>query len=483
MTDQAAQIHLAEQLYRQKAYRRVITICESFVTKQSLTQSAARDIHKLMGKSYYKLSNNAKAIQHLKVALGYAPTDDNLHYYLGIAYLAVMQYHLAKQCFENALDGDPKEQRYYINLGATLRRLNQPERAAQCYRHLLKYHPTSTKGYRNLSLCVTYESSDHPDRFAIQKLLKKQKLSAEEKAQCYFALGKIYRDSHDLNAAMDCYANANYYKSKNQSFDPKGYSHRINTIIKAFPKERFSGIDSLTREITHPAPIFILGIPRSGKTLIESLICLSPSVMPLDEFGKLDKIVRQLCKNNHIQDPFQMTETLLTPQNLSLCASQYNKQVTMCGASRLQTVTDTTPCNFRYLGFITFLFPNAKIIHVIRNPFEQFLQIYFKYFSSGNYWAYTVEHIVHYYVTYRQLMRHWQQVCPNPILEIEYESLLCNPVKTIKQVFSQLSTELPSPTKQQAFIDTLHKGEIQLWDQYHAFFKHHQHHLDKLSVF
>lgn len=481
----------ANQLIIAKQYNKAIHLITPLLQNHQDTDILVT-AYALLGKSFYKTEAFDLAIEHFQKAIQLSPEDDRLHYYIGIAYLALNHLVAAQESFQQAIFLNPNQENYFLNLGATCRHLEKLDSAEKCYRSILALNPNSTKAYRNMSLCIRYESIDHPDRHHIEQIMQHQKLSNEEKAQCYFSLGKIFRDCNIIDQAIDHYSVGNFFKHKTHSFNVSQYTQKIDSIIKLFPESIFSA----QRETSEQTPIFIIGIPRSGKTLVEKCLSKHKKVFALEEFGMIDKLVFNSGRENHYINLFSDMKRDLTIALTENLATHYKKQMAMRTRSYLKNsifeiastqafdyFTDTTPCNFRYLGFIGMMFPNAKLIHIVRDPLDHILQIFFKYFSTGNFWAYDIANIVQYYIEYRRIMTYWEKTLPLDIKTIQYESLIQEPAKTIQDIyeFTGLGNEMPEGIKQ--FQDVLHDNEIHLWQQYQNYFSQYNYHLEKLKLF
>lgn len=516
----------ANQLIIAKQYNKAIHIITPLLQNRQDVDILVT-AYALLGKSFYKTEAFDLAIEHFQKAIQLSPEDDRLYYYIGITYLALNHLLSAEESFQKAILLNPNRENYFLNLGATCRHLEKLDSAEKCYRSILALSPNSTKAYRNMSLCIRYESIDHPDRHHIEQIMQHQKLSNEEKAQCYFSLGKIFRDCNIIDKAIDYYSVGNFFKHKTHSFNVSQYTQKIDSIIKLFPESIFS----VQREASEQTPIFIIGIPRSGKTLVEKCLSKHKMVFALEEFGMIDKLVFNSGRENHYINLFSDMKRDLTIALTENLAKHYKKQMAMRARSYLKNsnfsfrqgadslscavyadvneqhkkncnegamkngifeiastqafdyFTDTTPCNFRYLGFIAMMFPNAKIIHVVRDPLDHILQIFFKYFSTGNFWAYDIANIVQYYIEYRRIMTYWEKTLPLDIKTIQYESLIQDSAKTIEDIyeFTGLGKAMPEEMKQ--FQNRLHDNEIYLWQQYQNYFSQYNYHLEKLKLF
>lgn len=469
----------ANQLVIAKQYNKAIHLITPLL-QSNQDRELLITAHALLGKSFYKTEAFDLAIEHFQKAIQLSPNDDRLYYYMGITYLALNHLVVAEENFQKAIALNPSRENYFLNLGATCRHLDKLASAEKCYRSIIAMNPNSTKAYRNMSLCIQYTSIDHPDRHHIEEIMQNQKLSNEEKAHCYFSLGKIFRDCNIMDKAIDYYSVGNFFKHKTHSFNVSQYTQKIDSIIKLFPESIFSVKHS---DVGQQTPIFIIGIPRSGKTLVEKCLSKHNAVFALEEFGMIDKLVFNSGRENHYMNLFSDMKRDLTATLTENLAKNYKKQMNMRATRAFDYFTDTTPCNFRYLGFIGMMFPNAKIIHVVRNPQDHILQIFFKYFSTGNFWAYDIANIIQYYIEYRRIMTYWEKTLPLDIKTIQYESLIQDSAKTINDIYTFTGLDKNTAEGMEQFQKMLHDNEIHLWQKYQAHFSQYNYHIEKLKIF
>lgn len=482
MLSQKQLLKNATQMLVAKQYKKVVNLILPTLKAES-EQTTLGASHALLGKAFYQLEEYTQAIDHLNAAITYLPKDDKLQYYLGLSYFAIRRLEMAKSCFQQAIELNPKPEQYFLNLAAVYRHMERLDSAEKCYREIIARASNATKAYRNMSLCVRYTDLDHPDRSQIEHILKNEKLSNEEKAQCYFSLGKIYRDCNKIEKGFDHYSNGNYFKNKDAQFNRMQYAQKILDIMNLFPPEQFQTKNVPLSPPSSSQPIFIIGIPRSGKTLVEKCLSTQSQVLALEEFGIIDKQVFNTGRIHQYKNLFMDLKSELNPKLISKFVYEYERQVQMRALNSFSAFTDTTPCNFRYLGFIALMYPNAKIIHAMRNPFDHILQIFFKYFSTGNFWAYDIINIIHYYNEYRKIMSYWQKVLPISIKEVRYEKMIENPIDVIQDLHQFAELEFKQTPALDNIIEPFHRQEIGLWETYKPFFASFEYHLNKLNVY
>ena len=236
---------------------------------------------------------------------------------------------------------------------------------------------------------------------------------------------KLSNDTHLLN--------------KNYSFSL--LENKFNNIINIFSKDFFSKIPPISNSSCKP--IFIIGMPRSGTTLVEQILFSHSSVSSCGEVNYLDSTINKLF-NNKILSKDLINDFKNSSQDIKLFYSDsyMNSIREFSGANEMDMITDKSLINFIHVGFIHLLFPNAKIINLNRNPEDVCFSIYRTSFDASFYdWTYKFETIAHYFLYNKKIIEHWENVLPGKIYNISYESLVKNPIKEIKDLLSYC--ELP----------------------------------------
>jgi len=179
-----------------------------------------------------------------------------------------------------------------------------------------------------------------------------------------------------------------------------------------------------------PTPIFVLGMPRSGSTLVEQILSSHSRVEATDELPYLERFGLELEQSGGYA---KALTTLSTEQKQSY-ANQYFKQVAPYRQRDLDYFIDKNPSNFLHIGLIKNLFPEAKIINVIRDPLDNTMAVFKQYFSRGNEYSYSLAGIVFYWQGYLTLMKHWEQLYPGEVMHLDYEALVNHPEEKITEI-------------------------------------------------
>lgn len=262
------------------------------------------------------------------------------------------------------------------------------------------------------------------DRAAI--LAADEKTGLRNRRRLHFALYALDRHRNDLESAFEHLAAGNRLRREELVARERGYGRPsreryFTNIIETFTPAFFER----TRGMGSPSdrPIFILGMPRSGTTLCEQILASHSRVFGAGELEGIRDIARllprALARDGEPAGAFPFAMDRLTPEIVRRFADYYLEQAARL--SKAPRITDKMPSNYVHVGLIHLLFPNAKIVHCVRDAMDNCLSCYEQNFSHPTSWSWDLEDIGHYYGQYRRLMAHWKSVLPVPMLEFSYE--------------------------------------------------------------
>ena len=277
----------------------------------------------------------------------------------------------------------------------------------------IKEDPTLSEAYRSLSLIYKFKKSDELID-TMRERLNKPNSSVYDKIHLGFALGKSLHDIQEYDDAFKAYEIGNIARRSELVYDIKEHSESIERIKTIYSnKEEKIYIDTNHQNVN---PIFIVGMNRSGTTLVEQILSSHSTVTGAGELPNINKLGLENLKTN-----IKWTKTEL------ICARAEYSKVLGSFAQGTKFVTDKLPVNFKWIGLIKILYPKAKIVHLIRNPMDTCLSNYRNYFiATGNAYAYNQKELANFYIDYRNLMEFWHMIFPNQIYACDYDSLILN---------------------------------------------------------
>ena len=326
--------------------------------------------------------------------------------------------------------------------GQTLRIIGKREECLAAFHRSLAANPMNVEAWWALADMKNYSFSDQ-DRSAIQTLLSAPNLTQRAKCLANFALAKASEANDNVDATMALYHQANQLNDSNH-FDPTQIENEFKARTQAYSKQTLTiQADSKDDKVT---PIFIVGLPRSGSTLIEQILASHSQIEGTLEQPTLPIIeakAQSVCIHKYRGDLFSKLSAL-SPSDLSELGTAYLQNGSLFRHSNKGYFTDKLPFNFRLIGLIHKILPHAKIIDIRRNPLDCGLSLYKQYFHSGVDFSYNLKHIGAFYNAYVELMSYWDQVLPNKVLSIQYEALVDAPDVEIPRLLNYIGVDFES---------------------------------------
>jgi tetratricopeptide (TPR) repeat protein len=353
------------------------------------------------------------------------PNLPNAHYNLGTIYLDQGHLDDAEKAFRRTIEIDPNFAGGYFNLGFILSEKGQLDDARSAFRKVITLVPDAADAHRQLA-SITKHSEIDKDVQAMEHLFIKPGLTDAQRMDLSFGLAKAYEDLTDYHKSFEHLQRGNTLKRQGYAYSTDEQKTYFASIIESWSSSTFenftgAGYQGNPDEI----PIFILGMPRSGTTLVEQILASHPNVHGAGELPNLSSIA---------SNAFGSVSDHGYGKNVS-AADQ--KQFADIGGAYIQSlralsensrfITDKMPHNFLHIGLIKLALPNAKIIHCKRSPMDNCLSIYKTYFP-GNVHEYSCDltELGEYYLMYQDLMEHWHKTLPGCIYDIQYEELVAD---------------------------------------------------------
>lgn len=293
----------------------------------------------------------------------------------------------------------------------------------------------------------------------LEAQLQEASVPEQEKRYLWQALGQVQHAGGNYEQAFSSWQQANKL-----SHPLHNYSHEAwQVFFKDLQQGVMSAGDFACSDVGVP-PVFIVGLPRSGSTLIEQLLVASGKVQALGELRDLEVTVQEVLDRNIRPLPFSIGDEDWSRVAQSNIASRYHEKI----ASR--RLAETTPCdknpaNILWLGVILKAWPDAKILHVQKAPEAACLGVYRQMFAAAAPWSYSLEDIAHYYRHYRELVLFWQQQYPGRILDVQYEEFVQQPAEQGQRIFHYLGLDWDDDVvagigQQQATIPTASSSQV-----------------------
>jgi Flp pilus assembly protein TadD len=336
--------------------------------------------------------------------------------------------------YRQALSLKPDLADAYNNMGNTLKELGRLQEAREAYLEAARLDPNVTGTYVNLADSTRFTAGD-PHIATMEALAAKTDgLSRTDRVQLGFALGKVYADLNDHRRSFAHLRNANALKRAMVSYDEKGalgFFDRIEAVFTpAFIRDK-AGLGERSSR-----PIFVIGMPRSGTTLVEQILASHPAVHGAGELAAFDKVVQSIRGSGNAQIPFPEFVMAADGSALRQIGLSYLAELKQI-APDSERVTDKMPSNYYYAGLIHLALPNAKIIHCVRDPVDTCVSCFSKLFSGAQVHTYDLAELGRYYRRYERLMMHWHRVLPKGrILDVRYEAVVADLERQTRRILA-----------------------------------------------
>jgi len=376
--------------------------------------------HNNLGQIFLELRQLDAAVDHFEWAVAFKPDFAEAHNNLGVTLQELQQWDESIKSYEKAIDIKPDYAEVYNNLGITYHQLLQRDSAIKNYEKAIAIKSNYGTAHHNLSALKKYAASDSQISL-MESHLSSTDLSPLDRKFLCFALAKAYEDLGNQEELFNVLSEGNQLRRQelNYSFDKSQNYHSI--IRKLFSQSSSTIGESLSYETSSIRPVFIVGMPRSGTSLVEQIVASHHAVYGAGELNTLTKLITQKLKEHYTQDNDSLPEKAI----LSI-RQQYLDSLSRFNVPE-NVITDKWPLNFRNIGFILSAFPEAKIIHLKRDARATCWSIYKHYFSdAGNGWAYNMDDLAGFYGLYAELMNFWHKLYPDKIYDICYEDLTTN---------------------------------------------------------
>ncbi len=340
------------------------------------------------------------------------------------------RFHLARKAYTLALKKSPGNAASLQGLGICCMVEGAFPEALKYYRKSLLSDPY------NVRLIFNYLLIESPDQTIIDHLhtiYSSEACKGADRVYACFALAKLYEFQREIPKAFRYFEEGNDLQLTLSHYDEKRHFATLSEIERVFDGALFDKL--LNTQRYEISPVFILGMPRSGTTLVEQILASHPSVFGAGEADIMSTVASTLVPQM-IQQPFPQGVSGLTADAVHQMAGYYLNHLSSFCSNGRRIVVDKTPNNFFLIGLIHILFPHAPIIHCVRDPMDNCWSLFRQLFVGSVPYCYNQVTLGRYYRRYQQTMRHWHHVLPGRILDVSYENLVENPETVIGGLLS-----------------------------------------------
>lgn len=337
---------------------------------------------------------------------------------LGNAHAFAGEVEKAREAYERAVELDPGAPGAQMGLGHVLKTLGDQPGSLRAYRAAIAAKPGFGEVYWSMANLKVFRFED-AEVDAMEEQLKRHDLTDSAEIHFRFALGKAWEDKGDYDRAWHYYDTGNQKQRKQVFHDPVMTDARHEHIIEVFDREFLDRNTGAGHE--SPAPIFIVGLPRSGSTLIEQILASHSQVEGTQELPTLPRLANSIGRYRPDHEQYPYTVRDLRARDFRAYGRQYLEDASPYRTTKRPHFTDKLPNNFSHIGLIHLILPNAKVINARRHPFDSCLGAYKQLFGKGQHFTYDMAELADYYRRYHETMQHWHRLLPGKVLDVHYE--------------------------------------------------------------
>lgn len=348
------------------------------------------------------------------------PGDPGVRLELGRLVYAQGRTDEAEQWLRSAIALRPAGAAGYVDLGNIFAARGEKERSLDCYRTGLEKDPRQARIYYSISSQKKYTEDDRGEVREIERRLALRDFPDEDERFVRFALAKAYEDLRDFESSFEHLAKGLELVRATIKDSRLDYGDHFSAsrYLTGGTMAQYDGCGH-----DDETPIFIVGMPRSGTTLLEQILSSHREVSDAGELTYLRRCLDDMCSDDdEVKFPWQAE---MHCERLAHYGERYVQHLRKVGGST-RFVTDKMPQNFFFVGMINLMLPKAKIIHIRRDPMATAYSCLKHFFSIGHAYSFDQRELGEYYRQYRKLMEHWRRELPGRMLEVRYEDLVAN---------------------------------------------------------
>ena len=364
------------------------------------------------------LAKYPEAIASARALVDLDPQFAASHITLGNALSVANKPEEAIEAYRTALKLQSNHVGALSGLAQQLKTVGRQEEAIEVHRQNIAANPRHAEPYWQLANLKVFRFSDQEIE-DMETLLKDTELEDLARVQLHNALGMAYEHLKNYRLAFKNFELCNELRRESEKYDPVKTEVTTDHLIKVFSQEFLE--KNAGHGVSDASPILIVGLPRSGSTLIEQILASHSQVEGTHELSDLARVAAAIPKS--VGDRFPLNLPALKPKAWGKIGKQYLERTLSYRSGSLH-FTDKNPNNFIYAGMLRLALPNARIINARRHPLDSCFGSYKQLFASGQPFTYDLTEVGEYYLQYQRLMDHWHEVLPGAVLDVKYEDVV-----------------------------------------------------------
>ena len=335
------------------------------------------------------------------------------------------------------LDARPDEPKLWMSFGHILKTVGNQDESVAAYRRALAIEPGLGEVWWSLANLKTIRFDDS-DIAAMEQALARPGLGKQDRFHLYFALGKALEDKGEAEASFGHYAEGNRLRRSLLDYSAEDTSRHVERAIALYTTDFFSG--RTAQGCPAPDPIFIVGMPRAGSTLVEQILASHPAIEGTAELPDLPAIARRLDERKARGDISHYPECLADfgADQLRTLGEEYLERASIQRVTDRPFFIDKLPNNWLHVGLIRLILPNARVIDARRHPLACGFSNFKQHYARGQRFSYDLADIGSYYRQYVTLMRHFDAVLPGYVHRVIHEDLVEDPEREVRRLLEFL---------------------------------------------
>ena len=390
--------------------RRIIRMAPRFIAAWHELAAAVKEQHRM-----------EETLEILAHALSLDEGNSESHYRYGAALATAGKTLESVEYYEKSIDLNPEQVGAFVGLGHVLKTLGNYDDGIEAYQRARELKPNFGEIYFSLSNLKTYRFSDADIEDMLHRV-DQEGLSLDSEVHFSFTLGKAFEDRKEFDRAFEYYHRGNSKHRGTIAYDPVQTAITNQKIKDTFDEGFLRELEDRGVGEKQPDPIFILGLPRSGSTLLEQILAshsLVDGTSELPDLGRISNLITDREKGRQYPEGIQD----MGPSEITALGLEYLNR-TRRHRDGAPYFTDKMPNNFVHIGLILATMPNAKIIDARRYPLDSCIGCYKQHFARGQTYTYDLFELAEFYLEYDEMMAHWQNVAPGRVLRVQYEDVV-----------------------------------------------------------